>query len=451
MRFKDYWVYAFSALLRIKLRSSLTIAGVTIGIGAMVLLVSLAAQAERAVVTQLQNLPALRTISVFSPRLVQLAKNRRDPGAKKEALKLPTLDDAALDKFRRIPGVTDVFPNVNIAGDCKLGKVEERVTVTNVSPGVTAATVKGSLSDGGFFSSDDAREVIVPSYLAHSLTAGKGSLVGQEVELSYFVFDKKPGQDDFKVERKKETFKVVGVVKEDGSIDSGASAMYFSLPSNAFVLPEKQALRLLKIVPSAGMLDPSSKTKGQQYLIVSVIVDDPTPQAVKTVRDEIKLMDYPTRNLWDLIETLQYLFLGLKVMLGALGSIALAVAGLQIINTMSMSILERTREIGVMKAVGARNRDIRRLFVFESMLIGLLGALAGLAGAWVVGRVMESVMFHLVIQKFMETPEKMTLFYIPTWLLGGALLFGVGISLLAAIIPAHRAARIDPVYALRRE
>jgi len=453
VKFKDYFSFALSALMRIKIRSALTIGGVMIGIGAMVLLVSLGAQAKRAMIEQLTGQPSLKTITVMSPRLIHLRKARQSQASREEALELPALDDAALAKFGKIEGVVQVFPNIYFRAKGQLADVEEQVLVTNISPGVTAERIRPKLREGAFFSSDNAREVIVTAYLAESLVS-KGSIISQEIELTYYYAEKpkdgKPGS--YSLRERTEKFKVVAVVREDEHIETGVSALTMGLPSNAVVLPEKQALRLYGQRFSPEMLDPSVKNAGQEHMVVSVVLDDARPEVVQRVRDEIKKLNFPTRHLYDQIDMLKVVFTVMQAILGALGSIALLVAGLQIVNTMSMSILERTREIGVMKAVGARNRDIRRLFVFESCLIGVIGSLLGIAGAWVCGRIMEFGLFQLMLKKMMgPDAEQMTLFFIPNWLMLGGITFGVGVSLIAAIIPAHRAARVDPVHALRRD
>jgi putative ABC transport system permease protein len=130
------------------------------------------------------------------------------------------------------------------------------------------------------------------------------------------------------------------------------------------------------------------------------------------------------------------------------GSIGLSVASLGIANTMVMAVLERTREIGVMKAVGAEDQDIRWLFLAESAVIGAAGGVIGLIFAWILGRTINfAANVYFVSTGF----QKENLFTIPLWLVGAAIGFAVLVSIGAGLYPADRAARIDPTRALRHD
>ena len=135
-------------------------------------------------------------------------------------------------------------------------------------------------------------------------------------------------------------------------------------------------------------------------------------------------------------------------MLSLIGSIALAVSSLGIVNTMVMSILERTREIGIMKAIGGSDGDIRRIFLVEASVIGCAGGAAGVALGWLVGRVINFGA-NLYIQS--QGGPTGNLFSLPPWLVGVAIGFAFVVSLIAGSYPASRAARLDPIQALRHD
>ena len=132
----------------------------------------------------------------------------------------------------------------------------------------------------------------------------------------------------------------------------------------------------------------------------------------------------------------------------AVGMIAIVVASLGIINTMVMSILERYSEIGVMKAVGAADQDIQKIFVFESSMIGFMGGIFGLGLGWVVSRIINQVANYFLAQQGVPFIEY---FNFPWWICVGSILFAVIVSLVSGIYPAIRAARVDPVIALRHD
>ena len=136
-------------------------------------------------------------------------------------------------------------------------------------------------------------------------------------------------------------------------------------------------------------------------------------------------------------------------MLSLIGSIALAVSSLGIVNTMVMSILERTREIGIMKAIGGSDGDIRRIFLVEASAIGLLRRRRRRrrsAGSW---DAIINFGANVYIQQQGGTPGN--LFSLPLWLIGGAIGFSIAISLIAGSYPAARAAQLDPIQALRHD
>jgi putative ABC transport system permease protein len=141
-------------------------------------------------------------------------------------------------------------------------------------------------------------------------------------------------------------------------------------------------------------------------------------------------------------------FLVFDAMVGVIGFIAMVVASLGIVNTMVMSILERTREIGILKSLGAEDGQIRQLFLVETALIGLIGSLLGLLLGWVISRIASVVVKRIMTAQ--EVPP-LDLFHLPFLLVLGAIAFGIGVSLAAGLYPAARAARVDPVQALRRE
>jgi len=236
-----------------------------------------------------------------------------------------------------------------------------------------------------------------------------------------------------------ETLKIVGVSDLDPDSMRGAAR------ARVFV-PLKLAQDLHVMQPSElrdTTLSPGSQTT---YTTVSVRVDGPTN--VPSVEDAVKKMGFNVFSIVDATRSVRRFFAVLDLFLGIFGSLALAVASIGIVNTLVMAILERRREIGIMKAIGASDGDVKTLFFAEAGVMGMFGGVVGVALGWVIGRVINfGTNVYLKRQHF--PPEQ--LWSVPWWLVGGAILFAVVVSLVSGFYPAARAARLDPVQALRYE
>jgi putative ABC transport system permease protein len=152
--------------------------------------------------------------------------------------------------------------------------------------------------------------------------------------------------------------------------------------------------------------------------------------------------------LLDASRNLRLFFTIFDLLLGIFGSLALAVATLGIVNTLVMAILERRREIGVLKALGAADRDVRQLFFVEAGVMGLLGGVLGVGFGWFIGR---GVTWGTNLYLRRQNLPAAHVFWVPWWLVLGAIAFAVIVSLTAGLYPATRAARLNPVEALRYE
>jgi putative ABC transport system permease protein len=182
------------------------------------------------------------------------------------------------------------------------------------------------------------------------------------------------------------------------------------------------------------------------YTAVTVRVRN--PKDVAAVEDAIKKMGFSAFSLLDATKGLRLVFTVFDLFLGLFGSLALAVASLGIINTLVMAILERRREIGVLKALGATDGDVKSLFFAEAAAMGFLGGLFGVALGWFIG---QALTWGTGIYLRQQDLPSVKISYVPWWLALGAILFATIVSLLAGLYPAARASRLNPVDALRYE
>jgi putative ABC transport system permease protein len=184
------------------------------------------------------------------------------------------------------------------------------------------------------------------------------------------------------------------------------------------------------------------------YGSLTVTVDD--EENVREVAAQIQAMGFQYNAPIEFIERERFQYMMIFYSMAGIAGTALLVAALGIANTMLMSVLERTREVGVMKAVGAGDRHIRRMFLVEGGLIGLTGGVLGMVLAWAASFPLDAWIRSTVSQK-MKIELKESLFVFPWWIT----LFCVGVACAvttaAAVLPAHRAARVNPVAALRHE
>jgi len=172
------------------------------------------------------------------------------------------------------------------------------------------------------------------------------------------------------------------------------------------------------------------------------------PPKVKDVEESIKDMGFTAFSLIDASKSLSLVFTVFDLFLGIFGSLALVVASLGIVNTLVMAILERRREIGIFKALGASDRDIRRLFFVEAGAMGTLGGIIGLFIGRLIGLAIN--LGTNIYLKRRALPE-ISVTAVHWWMAGLAILFAILVSLAAGIYPASRAASLDPVEALRYE
>lgn len=171
------------------------------------------------------------------------------------------------------------------------------------------------------------------------------------------------------------------------------------------------------------------------------------------VADQIKAMDYNAYTDQTYVQGLNSFYMILQATFGGVGAIALLVAAIGIANTMAMAILERTREIGLMKAVGTTNRDVLSVFLGEAAGIGFIGGVGGVILGWSAGQVINVLaLVYMAGQSAQQgVPPASVAVVTPLWLLGFTLFFAVIIGLLSGIYPALKAATLIPINALKYE
>jgi ABC-type lipoprotein release transport system permease subunit len=253
------------------------------------------------------------------------------------------------------------------------------------------------------------------------------------------------------------TFRIVGVLKTE--VEGGAqggrqfrgmmpvSSIYIPLPAaRAWADRYRNSISevAFRLARASGVLK-EGETTG--YAMAVVRVTD--PDVLPGVQTRLNELGFSSFSIVDQLKELRTVFLILNSALGLLGGISLLVASFGIANTMIMSILERTREIGIMKAIGAEDREIKLIFFVEAGLIGLMGGVAGALAAWAIDAVANRLAYRFILQP--RGVSYVDFFALPPYLWLGAILFAVAISILAALYPAARAARIDPVKALRHD
>ena len=246
----------------------------------------------------------------------------------------------------------------------------------------------------------------------------------------------------FSIVPSEKKFHVVGVTPAS---DSGGGQVGFN--TGGMYLPLAVAEKM-QVVQGSDLRDVSrsSQAEGQRYSALNIRAKNPA--AVAQIESSVAHMGFAAFSLIDVTRNLRTFFAIFDLFLGIFGSLALAVASLGIINTLVMAILERRREIGVLKALGAADRDVRQLFFAEAGVMGFVGGIFGVLLGWAIGQAIHLATTFYLKRQGMNTPN---IWSVPLWLVLGAIIFAVVVSLASGIYPASRAARLDPVEALRYE
>jgi len=232
---------------------------------------------------------------------------------------------------------------------------------------------------------------------------------------------------------------IVGVTDLDpDSMRGAARARLF--------LPEKLILSLHAM--QAYNFRESSAANSREPTYSTIIARVSSAGKVDSVEQATKKMGFNTFSILDASKGLQTFFKIVDLFLGIFGSLALAVACIGIVNTLVMAILERRREIGIMKAIGASDRDVQGLFFAEAGAMGVFGGLIGVVLGWAIGRAID-IGTNIYLHRQGLQPQHF--WAVPWWLVAFALGFSVVVSLGSGIYPAVRAAKLDPVQALRYE
>jgi len=444
MRITDYIEQSFGNLWKKKLRTFLTTFGVIIGIGALVALMSFGVGVQKNISEQFKELELFNFIAVYPGDMVLLPSE--DPAAEE---KKSNLDDAVIEKIRRWNGVDLVFPDVRFPALVKIGE-EEQFSFVQVLPADITTSRLMKLREGEPYTSEDESSLIISDTLLLNLEQKDfSSQLGQKIQVSTLSFDFSafnPSNVSSYLLGEKLPF---SVNPYPFTIAGVAERLGFGSPiplqSDIYISPE-MAENMKKLVFSDILDLFRSSEKKQGYSLVTVRAS--SPKLIGGIKTKIENLGFRTFALIDQFEEMKKGFLIMDLFLAALGMIAIFVSLLGIANTMLMSIFERYKEIGIMKAIGASDRDIKKIFLFESGAIGLFGGIFGFVLGWIVSNIINQIVNYFLAKQGIPFIDY---FHFPWWLGVGAVLFAVVVSLIAGIYPTIRAARIDPVSALRHE
>lgn len=415
MKIPNILKHSFNMLVHSKLRSWLTILGIFIGIAAVVAIISLGQGLQQSVNSQIQGLGQdIITISSGSSRAFGGGEGRA-------AVNVKTLSDKDIQALKLVPGIKAINGIVSGRVTIKYQSESTSSSIQGSNPDLFNEFTTSAIQSGRYLSQGDAKSVIIGDRLATNVfktSLGAGSII---------TINDKP-------------FKIIGILAPSSSIGGGSD--------NGIYMTIKDAREVLGNTTSL---------KSDEYSSISIKVNDPNYINETSNSIEEALMnshhvakdkeDFSITSALALQERFSSITGGITLFLGVIAAVSLLVGGIGVANTMFTSVMEKTRDIGVMKAIGATNSDILLIFLFNSGMLGLVGGLLG---------IMFSIPLALLIPYlgvrlgFGASGSNFTI-PINVGLLAFAVAFSITIGMISGAIPAYRASKLKPVDALRYE
>lgn len=405
-----------SNLRQRKLRSFLTVGGMAIGVGLIVFLVSLGFGLQRLIREQITNVEALTVLDVS-----------------KGESNLLQLDEKAVKSFQSFENVQDVSPSISLSGQLARKESATDVAIYGIDPSfMTLEGIKTSFGSG--FTAPDANELIVTATALNLIGLPNDvKTIGEETSIRILVPTRIGGTEQEDLVSKDIPMKVVGTVADDAEL----SIIYVPIKFlQDLGFPATYTEAKVKV----------SQEQLKQYNLARVKVTDQAK--LPEVRKRIEEMGYQVNSVADTVGQVDKIFLVFQFIVGGFGAIAMFVAALGALNTLTVSLLERTREIGLMKAFGATSADIYQLFLAEATLMGATGGVLGVLLGIGAGQAVNVGLRYLA-KRF--GGEAVNIFYTPWEFVIIMLLVVIAISLFTGFYPARRAATIRVLEALHRE
>lgn len=398
MRIRDLFFLSTRMFKDRPMRTFLTILGVGVGVGAILFLVSLGFGLQRVLLEKITTDEALLSLDVTTPS------------------DLITLDDNTLSSLRAVKGVEEVSPLAVVPSQVTVGELNADVAANVVDPSYLRFGGV-SVKEGRALTEDDPYGIVVSRALATAFNISPSEALGKEARFIFFI-PKKQSEETLIAEvdivRKEEPYTIVGVIEED-------------------IVP-------LAYVPRSNLKNVAFPS----YEQIKVKVKEET--LLEPVQEELVRRGFMVSALTDTIEQANTIFRVIQIILSIFGVISLLVASIGMFNTLTIALLERTNDIGIMRAIGASRRDVWMLFVSESVIIGFLGGLAGIVLGIGASQIFNWA-FAIFATALGGTP--VNLFVYPIWFLLFILIVSTLVGFGTGIWPARRAANLNPLQALR--
>lgn len=396
MRFLDLLKLSLRMFKARTMRTLLTILGMSVGIAAIVFLVSFGYGLQRTLLQKITTSDALVSLDVTL-------------GKTDDTLKL---NDETIAAIKASSDVADVMPVLELAGQGRFDDIT--LDINTVSS--TASLLKSEglkVVEGHLFNKDEIHSVVITSAVAQVFDTTPEEMIGKHVTLSLFREDS--GKDNAKrtVIAPTESYTIVGVAEGEENI------VYLPIDSlSAFSFPSYTKLK----------------------------VKCRSTEVINSVRSQVEGMGLIASSISETVDQANKVFQAVQIVLMVFGMIALIVSAIGMFNTMTIALLERTEEIGIMKAIGASRGSISMMFVMESTLMGFLGALGGVILGILGGQILN-VLVNAIAQRF--GGEAVGLFYTPLWFIGTVVAFGAFVGFMTGVFPARKASHVDALDALR--
>jgi len=391
---------AFKNLMLHKLRTILTLSGVVIGISAIVFLVAFAFGLERLVTQQVTQGNAFKLIDVGTGNS-----------------QVVRLDDESINKIKQIPNVKSVEYIINAGAKAKNADKTADAALYGTSDAYMEWSGQRTRWGSGL-KSDTAlvQPAVVNSSYVEFLGGGDGaSYVGKEITMDILITRESTADNKSKV-LENQKFVIMGVMK-----DTNGPSAYIS----SVFLQQNGALRYSQA--KAELTDQSK---------------------VDETRRQAENLGLKTSYVGDTVNQITQVFNIFKIILGGFGLVALVVASLGMFNTLTISLLERMKEISLMKMLGMRRKDVRDLFITEAVIIGMIGGVTGVFIGFVLQEIINTSLNRYALS---AGGDPVSIFYLPIWFIIAMLLFSFCVGILTGIYPSYRASRVNPLDVVRFE